>query len=102
MYYEILFLRRIKVVAGDDIWLGRKMTLPFIPTVGLKVADGSWVCRCDSVLWNHQQKEFYAYQEDNEKPRNAETALFRAKEYYIPNGWGEVALMDEYGKLIEQ
>ena len=48
-------------VSSDDVWLERRLMLPFPPYVGLNISSGEWECEISEVYWDCDKKQFKCY-----------------------------------------
>lgn len=81
-------------LSSSDVWLERRLTLPFAPTVGIRFMDGDWTSPpMNEIYWETAENRFKCYLESDKEIYNAimrkqhVRPIKEVVQEYLNDGW---------------
>lgn len=87
--------------SSNDVWLRRRITLPFVPFVGLTIREGEFEETVTEIAWDVDRGEFRAYAESDRELYEAALGRMRSGGSMFGNGADEYAAALEIAKQYD-
>lgn len=58
-------------ISSRDVYIVRKLDLPFTPFFGLQLSDGEWSAQLTEIVWDVQKQQWECYVEPDKELYNA-------------------------------